>query len=170
MFQQKSYLAKKVGPHFFEIKGPNAPKWYVVDAKDQVVGRVASMIAKMIIGKHKVSYTPNVDTGDFVIVLNADKVVLTRNKMDTKIYRDYSGYISGLKEKTAREMLQSKPEEIIRRAVWGMTNKSSLARHQMKKLKVYAGTEHPHAAQKIEELPLAAKRRSALTKKTTVKA
>jgi large subunit ribosomal protein L13 len=124
----------------------------------------------MIIGKHKVSYTPNVDTGDFVIVLNADKVVLTRNKMDTKIYRDYSGYISGLKEKTAREMLQSKPEEIIRRAVWGMTNKSSLARHQMKKLKVYAGTEHPHAAQKIEELPLSAKRRSALTKKTTAKA
>lgn len=99
MFQQKSYLAKKVGPHFFEIKGPNAPKWYVVDVKDQVVGRVASMIAKVIIGKHKTSYTPNVDTGDFVVVLNADKVVLTRNKLDTKIYRDYSGYISGLKEK-----------------------------------------------------------------------
>ncbi len=169
MFQQKSYLAKKVGPHFFEIKGPNAPKWYVVDVKDQVVGRVASMIAKVIIGKHKTSYTPNVDTGDFVVVLNADKVVLTRNKLDTKIYRDYSGYISGLKERTAREMLQQKPEEVIRRAVWGMTNKSSLARHQMKKLKVYAGSEHPHAAQGLLELPLAATRRSALTKKAAKK-
>jgi large subunit ribosomal protein L13 len=162
MFQQKSYQAKKVGAHFYEIKGPNAPKWYVVDVKDQVVGRVASMIAKVIIGKHKTRYTPNVDTGDFVVVLNADKVVFTRNKLDTKLYRDYSGYISGLKERTAREMLQSKPEEVIRRAVWGMTNKSNLARHQMKKLKVYAGTEHPHQAQKLEELPLSAKRRSVI--------
>jgi len=170
MFQQKSYLAKKVGPHFYEIKGPNAPKWYVVDVKDQVVGRVASMIAKVIIGKHKTSYTPHVDTGDFVVVLNADKVVLTRNKLDTKIYRDYSGYISGLKERTAREMLQHKPEEVIRRAVWGMTNKSSLARHQMKKLKVYAGSEHPHVAQGIQELPLSAKRRSVLPKKAPKKA
>jgi large subunit ribosomal protein L13 len=170
MFQQKSYLAKKVGAHFYEIKGPNAPKWYVVDVKDQVAGRISSMIAKIITGKHKATYTPNVDTGDFVVVINADKVVLTRNKLDTKIYRDYSGYISGLKEKTARQMLASKPEEIIRRAVWGMTNKSTLARHQMKKLKVYAGSEHPHQAQKFLELPLAAKRRSALTKKVTKKA
>jgi large subunit ribosomal protein L13 len=170
MFQQKSYLAKKAGAHFFEIKGPNAPKWYVVDVKDQVAGRISSMIAKIITGKHKATYTPSVDTGDFVVVLNADKVVLTRNKMDTKIYRDYSGYISGLKEKTARQMLATKPEEIIRRAVWGMTNKSTLARHQMKKLKIYAGSEHPHQAQKFEELPLAAKRRSALTKKVEKKA
>lgn len=164
MFQQKSYLAKKAGPHFFEIKGPNQPKWYVVDVKDQVVGRVASMIAKVIIGKHKTTYTPNVDTGDFVVVINADKVVFTRNKLDGKLYRDYSGYISGLKTKTAREMLATKPEEVIRRAVWGMTNKSNLARHQMKKLKVYAGAEHPHASQKLQELPLAAKRRSQITK------
>lgn len=156
MFQQKSYLAKKAGAHFFEIKGPNAPKWYIVDAKDQVVGRVASLIAKVIIGKHKATYTPHIDTGDFVVVINADKVVLTRSKWDKKIYRDYSGYVSGLKEKTARQMLQSKPEEIITRAVWGMTNKSSLARHQVKKLKVYAGTEHPHAAQNPAELPLSA--------------
>jgi large subunit ribosomal protein L13 len=170
MFQQKSYLAKKTGPHFFEIKGPNAPKWYVVDVKDQVVGRIASMIAKVIIGKHKAGYTPNVDTGDFVVVLNADKVVFTRNKLDTKIYRDYSGYISGLKERTARQMLETKPEEVIRRAVWGMTNKSSLARHQMKKLKVYAGSEHPHEAQNLQELPAAAKRRSVLTKKPAKKA
>jgi large subunit ribosomal protein L13 len=170
MFQQKSYLAKKVGPHFYEIKGPNAPKWYVVDVKDQVVGRAASMIAKVIIGKHKASFTPHVDTGDFVVVLNADKVVFTRNKLDSKIYRDYSGYISGLKERTAREMLQTKPEEVIRRAVWGMTNKSSLARHQMKKLKVYAGAEHPHQAQDLQELPLSAKRRSVFAKKAEKKA
>jgi len=167
MFQQKSYLAKKAGPHFFEIKGPNTPKWYIVDAKDQVVGRLASLIAKVITGKHKATYTANVDSGDFVVVINADKVAFTRTKWDKKIYRDYSGYISGLKERTARQMLQSKPEEIITRAVWGMTNKSTLARYQAKKLKVYAGTEHPHVAQKLQELPLAAKRHSTLTKKTS---
>lgn len=161
----KSYKAKKAGPHFFEIKGPNTPKWYVVDVKDQVVGRISSMIAKIIIGKHKPTYTPNMDAGDFVVVINADKVVFTRSKLDKKLYRDYSGYISGLKVKTARQMLESKPEEIIRRAVWGMTNKSSLARHQMKKLKVYAGAEHPHKAQKLLELPVSAKRRSHLEQK-----
>ena len=162
MFQQKSYLAKQVGAHFFETKGPNAPKWYIVDAKDQVVGRLASLIAKVIIGKHKTTFTSHVDTGDFVVVINADKVVLTRSKLDSKIYRDYSGYISGLKERTARQMLQDKPEEIIRRAVWGMTNKSSLARHQVKKLKVFAGAEHDHQAQNPQPLPLSATRRSVL--------
>jgi large subunit ribosomal protein L13 len=169
MFQQKSYLAKKAGPHFFEIKGPNAPKWYIVDVKDQVVGRAASMIAKVIIGKHKTTFTPNVDTGDFVVVINADKVVFTRTKWDKKIYRDYSGYISGLKEKTAREMLNHSPEEIITRAVWGMTNKSSLARHQMKKLKVFAGAEHDHQAQNPAALPLSATRRSVFTKPNPMK-
>lgn len=163
----KSYQAKKAGPHFFEIKGPNAPKWYVVDVAGQVVGRISSMIAKVITGKHKPTYTPNMDAGDFVVVINADKVVFTRNKWDNKLYRDYSGYISGLKVKTAKEMLNHKPEEIIRRAVWGMTNKSSLARHQMKKLKIYAGAEHPHKAQKIMELPTSAKRRSSLEQKKT---
>lgn len=162
---QKSYRAKKAGPHHYEIKGPNTPKWYVVDVAGQVVGRISSMIAKMIIGKHKTTYTPNIDAGDFVVVINADKVVLTRTKMDSKLYRDYSGYISGLKVKTAREMLNHKPEELIRRAVWGMTNKSSLANHQMKKLKIYAGAEHPHKAQKLLELPMAAKRRSHLEQK-----
>jgi large subunit ribosomal protein L13 len=156
MFQQKSYLAKRSGPHFYETKGPNAPKWYIVDAKDQVVGRLSSMIAKVIIGKHKTTFTPHVDSGDFVVVINAEKVVFTRTKWDKKIYRDYSGYISGLKERTARQMLDSKPEQIITRAVWGMTNKSSLARHQVKKLKVYAGAEHPHSAQKLLELPKSA--------------
>lgn len=165
MFQQKSYLAKKAGANFFEIKGPNAPKWYIIDAKDQVVGRLASMVAKVITGKHKTTYTPHLDTGDFVVVINADKVVFTRNKLDNKLYRDYSGYVSGLKERTAREMLQSKPEEVLTRAVWGMTNKSTLARHQIKKLKVFAGTEHPHASQKPIEIPVAAKYRSVFDKK-----
>ena len=170
MFQQKSYLANKAGAHFFEIKGPNAPKWYIVDAKDQVVGRVASMIAKIITGKHKTTYTPHVDTGDFVVVINAEKVVFTRNKLDDKIYRDYSGYVSGLKERTAREMLNHKPEEIITRAVWGMTNKSNLARHQVKKLKVYAGSEHPHASQQPTEITPAAKYRSVFDQKAAKKA
>ena len=169
MFQQKSYLAKSVGAHFYEIKGPNAPKWYIVDAQNQVVGRLASMIAKVIIGKHKTTYTQNVDTGDFVIVINADKVVFTRNKLDKKLYRDYSGYLSGLKERTARQVLQDNPTEVITRAVWGMTNKSSLARHQVKKLKVYAGAEHEHAAQNPQPLPVTATRRSVLDPKVAAK-
>ncbi len=167
MFTQKSYNAKRVGAHFFEVKGPNAPKWYVVDAAGQVAGRLASMIAEVVTGKHKPTYTPHVDSGDFVIVINAEKIVLTRNKMETKLYRDYSGYISGLKTKTARQMIETKPEEIIRRAVWGMTNKSNLARHQMKKLKVFAGPTHLHAVQGPVELPKSVTRRSTLVKKTS---
>ncbi len=162
MFQQKSYQGKHFGPHFFEISGPNAPKWYVVDAADQVVGRIATVIARVIVGKHKPTFTRHADSGDFVIVLNADKVVLTRNKWDTKLYRDYSGYVGGLKTKTAREMRDRHPEEILRRAVWGMTNKSSLARHQMKKLKIFAGAEHPHHAQVPQPLPAGAIRRTVL--------
>jgi len=158
-------------PHYFENKGPNAPKWFVVDAQDQVVGRLATVIARVITGKHKPTYTRHADTGDFVIVLNADKVVLTRNKWDGKLYRDHSGWVSGLKTKTAREMLARHPEEILRRAVWGMTNKTSLARHQVKKLKIYASTEHPHKAQNPQPLPLAATRRTVVTmaKKQAVK-
>ncbi|MGK5086812.1 50S ribosomal protein L13 [Bdellovibrionota bacterium FG-2] len=146
------------GPHFFETKGPNAPKWFLVDAKDQVVGRLATVLARVLIGKHKTTFTRHADTGDFVVVVNADKVVFTRNKWDGKLYRDHSGYISGLKTKTAKEMLLRHPEEILRRAVWGMTNKTNLARHQMKKLKIYAGAEHPHKSQEPQVLPLAATR------------
>lgn len=153
MFQQKSYQAKQFGPHFFETQGPNAPKWYIVDAKDQVVGRIATVLARVITGKHKPTYTRHADAGDFVIVLNADKVVFTRNKWDDKLYRDHSYYVGGLKTKTAKEMLERHPEEILKRAVWGMTNNSSLARHQMKKLKLFTGTEHPHAAQQPQSLP-----------------
>lgn len=163
MLQQKSYQAKQFGPHFFETQGPNAPKWYVVDAKDQVVGRLATVIARVLTGKHKPTYTRHADTGDFVVVLNADKVVFTRNKWDGKLYRDHTGYVGGLKTKTAKEMLARHPEEILRRAVWGMTNKSSLARHQMKKLKLFTGAEHPHKAQNPQPLPAGAVRRTVVT-------
>lgn len=165
MLQQKSYQAKQSGPHFFEPTGPNAPKWFVVDAQNQVVGRLATVIARVITGKHKPTYTRHADAGDFVVVLNADKVVFTRNKMNDKLYRDHTGYVGGLKTKTAKQMLERHPEEILRRAVWGMTNKSSLARHQMKKLKIYASAEHPHSAQAPQPLPKVATRRTVLSKK-----
>lgn len=171
MLQQRSYQAKQVGAHIFEPKGPNAPKWYVVDAENQVVGRLATVIARVITGKHKPTYTRHADAGDFVIILNADKVVLTRNKWDGKLYRDYTtGYVSGLKTKTAREMLARHPEEILRRAIWGMTNKSNLARHQMKKLKIYAGAEHPHKAQNPQPLPAGTTRRTVAAQKDSKKA
>jgi len=163
MLQQSSYQAKQSGPHFFETKGPNAPKWYVVDAKDQVVGRLATVLARVVIGKHKPTFTRHADAGDFIIVINADKVVFTRNKWEDKLYRKHTGYVSGLKTTTAKEMLQRNPEEILRQAVWGMINKSSLGRHQMKKLKIYTGAEHPHKAQNPQALPLAASRRTVLT-------
>jgi len=153
MLQQKTYQSKRMAPHFFEPKGEKAPKWYVVDAKDQVVGRLATLIARVITGKHKPTYSSHVDCGDFVVVINADKVVFTGNKWRDKKYYNYTGYIGGLKVKTASEMLLRKPEEILKRAVWGMTSKSSLARHQFKKLKVFACSEHNHSAQKPQPLP-----------------
>jgi len=162
MLQSKTYQARHEGPHFFETTGPNAPKWYVVDAKDHVVGRLATVIARVITGKHKPTFTRHADAGDFVVVLNCDKVVFTRNKWSDKLYRDHSTYIGGLKTKTAKEMLARHPEEILRRAVWGMTNNSSLARHQMKKLKLFTGAEHPHKAQNPQPLPVAATRRTVL--------
>jgi large subunit ribosomal protein L13 len=167
MLQQKSYQAKQVGPHFFEPIGPNAPKWYVIDAKDQVVGRIATLIAKVIIGKHKPTFTRHADSGDFLIVLNADKIQLTRSKWTDKGYYDHSDFIGGLKIKSAKELHERHPTEILRRAVWGMTGKTSLARHQMKKLKLIIGTEHEHAAQNAQALPLAATRKTvARTTKT----
>jgi large subunit ribosomal protein L13 len=153
MFQQKTYQAKQSGPHYFEPTGPNAPKWYVVDVKDQVVGRIATVIARVVTGKHKPTYTRHADAGDFIVVLNAGKAVFTRNKPNTKLYRHHSGFISGLKTSTAKEMLEKNPEEVIRQAVWGMTNKTNLARHQMKKLKIFAADQHDHAAQNPQPLP-----------------
>lgn len=164
MLQQKSYQAKQSGPHFFETQGPNAPKWYVVDAKDQVVGRLATVLARVVTGKHKPTFTRHADAGDFIVVLNADKVVFTRNKWNTKLYRKHTGFVGGLKTFTAKDMLQRNPEEILRQAVWGMTNKSSLARHQMKKLKIYTADQHPHTAQNPQPLPAGTVRRTVVAK------
>ncbi|GAB6932390.1 50S ribosomal protein L13 [Calditerricola satsumensis] len=141
----RTYMAKK---------GEVERKWYVVDAAGQTLGRLASQVAAILRGKHKPQYTPHVDTGDFVIVINAEKVVLTGKKLDKKVYYRHSGYPGGLKKTTAREMLQNKPEEMIERAVWGMLPKNRLGRKLIKKLKVYRGSEHPHQAQKPEVLEL----------------
>lgn len=129
-------------------------KWYVVDAKDMVLGRLASKIATYLRGKTKPIFTPNVDTGDFVIVVNAEKIRLTGKKLDKKIYYHYTGYPGGLKEQTARERLSKSPEKMIIDAVKGMLPKNRLGRAMLKKLKVYRGNEHPHAAQKPELLTL----------------
>jgi len=129
-------------------------KWYVVDVQGKVLGRAASEVAKILRGKHKPEYTPHVDTGDYVIVVNASKVVLTGNKLDKKIYRRHSGWIGGLKETTARKFLAEKPEKAFELAVKRMLPKNSLGRKMFKKLKVYAGPEHKHQAQKPEVLEL----------------
>lgn len=129
-------------------------KWYIVDAKGKTLGRLASRVAAVLRGKHKPQFTPHVDTGDFVIVVNAEKVRLSGKKLDQKIYYRHSRYPGGLRAFTARQMLESRPEKVIERAVWGMLPHHSLGRRQMRKLKVYAGPEHPHAAQKPEPLAL----------------
>lgn len=125
----------------------NEGKWWVVDAQDAVLGRLASQVAARLRGKHNPLFTPHVDTGDWVIVVNADKVKLTGRKWDQKIYYRHSGYIGGLKEITAKKLLEKRPEDIIRFAVRGMLPKNRLGRKLFKKLKVYTGAEHPHAAQ-----------------------
>jgi len=129
-------------------------KWYVVDATGHTLGRLSSEIAKILRGKTKPIFTPFVDTGDYVIVINADKIKVTGKKMDQKLYRKHSGYVSGLKEKTLREMMAKKPEDVITHAVNGMIPKNNLGRKVMKKLFVYAGTEHVHQAQQPEELTI----------------
>lgn len=134
----KTYVAK---PEDFKRD------WYVVDASDQVLGRLATQIAMRLRGKHKPIFTPHVDTGDFVIVINADQVKLTGRKSDQKMYWRHSGYPGGIKGVSARRMLETKPEELIRQAVRGMLPKNRLGRKLLKKLKIYTGTEHPHQAQ-----------------------
>jgi large subunit ribosomal protein L13 len=120
----------------------------VIDAADQVLGRLASQVAYRIRGKHNPLYTPHVDTGDWVVVINADKIQMTGNKLDQKNYYRHSGYVGSLKSRTAREMLEKKPEEVIRKAVQGMLPKNRLGRKLNRKLFVYTGDQHPHAAQK----------------------
>lgn len=127
-------------------------QWYVVDLEGKVLGRVATEIARVLRGKHKTIYTPSVDTGDFVVVVNADKLKLTGNKLEAKEYFRHSGYPGGIKSMNATEMLERKPEEIVKKAVKGMLPKNPLGRKMLRKLKVYAGAEHPHAAQQPQEL------------------
>jgi large subunit ribosomal protein L13 len=136
----------------FAKKGEVEQKWYVVDAKDAVLGRLAVKIATQITGKNKTIYTPNTDTGDFVIVINAEKIKLTGRKLDNKVYYRHSGYPGGLRAETARERMKRRPEKIITDAVWGMIPKGRLGRAMLRKLKVYKGSEHPHEAQKPELL------------------
>ncbi len=132
-------------------------KWYVVDAQNQVLGRLASNVAKIIRGKNKPSFTPNADTGDFVVVINADKVKVTGKREFLKEYTHYSGYPGGLKIRTFEELLAKKPEFLIENAVKGMLPKNRLGKKLIKKLKVYAGENHPHEAQQPESLSLTEK-------------
>ena len=127
-------------------------KWYVVDAAGVTLGRLATKVATVLRGKHKPTYTPHVDTGDFVIVINTDKVVLTGKKLEDKYYRYHSGYIGGLKEISYKKLMAEKSDLAVYEAVKGMLPKNSLGRQMLKKLKVYKGAEHNHAAQKPEEL------------------
>jgi len=141
----KSYVAKPL-----EIER----KWYVIDATDKTLGRLSTEIATRLRGKHKPIYTPHVDCGDFIIVINAEKVKVTGNKASQKVYRHHTGYMGGLRERSYKEMLAKHPERIIEKAVKGMLPKNSLGSQMYRKLKVYAGPEHDHQAQKPELLEL----------------
>ena len=139
---------------FMQSKETVTRNWYVLDAKDMPLGRVASKAAVLLRGKHKVTYTPHVDCGDYVIIVNADKVSLTGNKLEGKIYYDHSRYVGGLRERTAKEMRENYPVEMLERAVEGMLPHNRLGRQMYKKLFVYAGEEHPHTAQQPTKLEL----------------
>jgi large subunit ribosomal protein L13 len=134
----KSYMARPL-----EVER----KWHVIDAQGKTLGRLASEIARLLRGKNKPRYTPHVDTGDFVVVVNAEKVAVTGRKAEQRVYRRHTGYPGGLREVSYEEMLSRKPTEVLRKAVWGMMPRTRLGRKQFKKLKIYAGPEHPHEAQ-----------------------
>ena len=125
-------------------------KWYIIDAANKPLGRVATEAAKLLRGKHKPTFTPNIDVGDHVIILNCNQVILTGNKLNEKVYRHHSGYIGGMKETSAKDMLEKNPEKAMMLAVKGMLPHNSLGAGQLKKLRVYAGSEHENAAQKPE--------------------
>jgi large subunit ribosomal protein L13 len=139
----KSYMARPL-----EVER----RWYVVDAEGQTLGRLATEIARVRRGKSKPQYTPHVDTGDFVVVVNAERIVVTGRKAEQKVYRRHSGYPGGLKTTSFEQLLERQPTEILRKAVKGMMPKTRLARQQLRKLKIYAGPEHPHAAQSPQKL------------------
>jgi len=141
----KTFVAKEK-----EVK----KNWYLVDAENKILGRLATQIAMRLRGKHKPIFTPHADTGDFIVVINAEKVSLTGKKWDKKIYYRHSGYIGGLKEISAKKLLEKKPEDVLRFAVKGMLPKNSLGRRQLKKLKIYVGSDHPHQAQQLEALEI----------------
>ena len=128
--------------------------WYVVDADGKTLGRIATRIADVLRGKHKPDFTPHCDTGDFVVVINAEKIAVTGNKREAKIYYRHSGYPGGLKQRTLNEMLDRQPEEVLRKAVRGMLPRNKLGRAQLLKLKVYAGGEHPHQAQQPQPMEI----------------
>jgi len=140
----------------FTTKHANAAtvqrNWYVVDGTNQTVGRVCARIAAVLRGKNKAYYTPHVDCGDYVIIINAEKVVFSGNKMDEKQYQNFSGYPGGLKEEAAKDLLKRRPEAVVERAIKGMLPKNRLGRQMFKKLFVYVGTTHPHIAQNPKEL------------------
>ena len=125
-------------------------KWYIIDAENKVLGRVATEAAKLLRGKHKPTFTPNLDVGDHVIIINCEKIKLTGNKMNDKIYRHHSGYIGGMKEITAKDMIEKNPEKVMMLAIKGMLPHNSLGRQQIKKVRIYAGSEHENQAQKPE--------------------
>jgi large subunit ribosomal protein L13 len=139
----KTYTAKP---------GEVTREWYLVDADGQTLGRLATVIADTLRGKRKPQYTPHVDTGDFVVVVNAEKIAVTGNKLDQKMYYRHSGYPGGLKERTLREQLERRPTEVLRKAVKGMLPKNRLAAQQLTKLKIYAGPDHPHGPQNPQPL------------------
>ena len=139
---------------FMQTKENVTRTWYVIDAADMPLGRVASKAAVLLRGKHKVTYTPHVDCGDYVIIINASKVALTGNKLEDKKYYDHSRYVGGLRERNAKEMRENYPEEMIERAVKGMLPHNRLGRAMYKKLFVYAGENHPHTAQQPKKLEL----------------
>jgi large subunit ribosomal protein L13 len=139
----KSYMARPL-----EVER----KWYVVDAEGKHLGRLATEIVRVLRGKNKPQYTPHVDVGDFIVVVNADRVAVTGRKAEQRVYRRHSGYPGGMKETSYEQMHTRKPTEVLRKAVYGMMPKTRLARKQFKKLKIYAGPEHPHAAQDPQTL------------------
>jgi large subunit ribosomal protein L13 len=141
----KTFVAKE-----YEVE----KKWYLVNAENRILGRLASQIAVRLRGKHKPIFTPHADTGDFIVVINAEKVTLTGSKWDNKLYYRHSGYIGGLKKLSAKQLLEKKPEEVLRLAVRRMLPKNSLGRRQLKKLKIYSGPNHPHQAQEPQELEI----------------
>jgi large subunit ribosomal protein L13 len=144
---RQTYLAKTT-----EVK----PQWWLVDATDMVLGRLSSRLAVVLMGKHKPTYTPHTDTGDMVVVVNASKLRVTGNKADIKFFQSYSGYPGGQKNFSYRWMLEHKPELLLERSVRRMLPKNKLASHMLKKLKIYAGPEHPHQAQKLEPMKVKA--------------